>query len=154
MIKETIIAHKKTSDFYNYTIQTHEHSNDIQEGLELLVKLITTRVLQDVYEYEIGLTSYQFGNSDDWCVRYGDLSKNEFFYVEFFDYWSEQAATENIGGVAGLMLYKIKGLKIITRENLLSIIESWKQVYQEKSNYVIITRDDQGWIDLRGFQEL
>ena len=154
MIVEKIIAKKDVGDFFNYTILFHHNKYSYNSGLQLLIDLVRTTVLRDVFDYENGVVAYQYGSSDEWSVRYGERNQAERFYIEFYDYWTEQDATEIIGGVEGLMLDKLKGLKIMTQDNLLQIIKSWQAIYKQRPEYIIITQYDNGLIYLEGKQEL
>lgn len=154
MNREKIIAQKDKGDFFNYSILMHKHKNIDSCDLALLVNLTRTTVLQDVFDYEIGKTAYEYGSSDEWSVRYGELQSNDKFYIEFYDFWAEQEATELLDGASEMMLPKIKSLKIITRDNLLKIINSWMLIYKNKPEYIVITKDHSGSINLESKDEL
>lgn len=154
MEKEEVVAQKDKGNFFNYSILMHSNKNVNNCDLALLVSLVRTTVLQDVFDYETGKSTYEYGSSDEWFVRYGELQTNDNFYIEFYDFWAEQEATKMLDGASCLMLPKIKSLKIITRDNLLNIINSWKIIYKHKPEYVVIEKDNSGWINLESKGEL
>lgn len=151
---EKIVAQKDDGTFFNYSILAYSNKKSDDCDLTLLVGLMRTNVLQDVLDYEKGITPYQYGSSDEWSVRYGDFKKSEKFYIEFYDFWAEQDATEIIYGASGLMFDKLKGLKIISRDNLFELIDFWQLIYKQKPEYIIITKDVNGWITLESMEKL
>ena len=142
---EKIIAKKDKGDFLNYTPQGSSYKQRDNCNLMLLVDLIRTNIFKEIYEYEIGQIIYPFGSSDDWSVRYGDNQDDNDSYISFYDYWVEQSADD---GNSGIQLNKLNSLKIMTKNNLLDLIQSWFIIVQKKPQYIVITRDDKGLITL------
>lgn len=148
---EKIIAKKDTGQFFNYSVLIHENKKNDMCDLALLVSLVRTTILQDIFDYETGISEYDYGLSDEWSVKYDYNS----FYIEIYDFWAEQEATKKLeDGTSELILSTIKSLKIKTKSNLLKIINSWKIIYKNKPQYIIITRDQFDWIYLDYKDEL
>lgn len=153
MIDETIIAKKDSGLFFNYTILARKIYTK-NKHLNLLINLISTRVLQDVFDYEIGINSYEYGSSDEWSVVYGDISQHKHSYIECYDYWTEQeAVVEKGNNPSGVIGNNINSLKILTKANLMEIMIAWQKIYKEKPLDIIASSID-GRIILQAKEEL
>lgn len=116
--------------------------------LELLLQIIRSNILQEAIEGNLSES-----RSDSIDVYTGNPAFGDDYYIAFYDA-SLDLLYEDKYDIKGIVYDENRLMLKFSEKNFKEILNSWKHIYQKKPLYLIITQDDDGWIDMQGKQEL